>query len=59
MWILSVCVGILWGGMCDRIIHIKYPSQQACEFERKKVNGLGVDAYATCFKEEKKDNVSS
>jgi hypothetical protein len=52
MWILSICVGILWGGMCNQFFHLEYPTVQACEFEMNKLNYKLWDGHAICYKEE-------
>ena len=54
MWILQVCIGILWGGMCEQIHHFEYPSQATCEFEMKRANTRLRDGYAVCVFREKK-----
>jgi hypothetical protein len=52
MWILTVCLGILWGGMCDRTFQYTYPTEAACVFEMQKANARITDGYARCAKNE-------
>lgn len=53
MWILTVCIGILWGGTCEKIIQVTYPTEQSCIFEMTKVNKQLRDGYSTCTPKEK------
>lgn len=56
MWILSVCLGILWGGMCDDMKFFSYPTKEACEFQMKKLNAKASNGYATCVPKEQLDS---
>ena len=46
--VLVVCIGVLWGGMCDIHRQFVYPTEAACKFEAKRANARIVDGYAYC-----------
>lgn len=46
--ILVVCIGVLWGGMCEVHRQFVYPTEAACQFEAKRVNARVIDGYAYC-----------
>jgi hypothetical protein len=48
MWILSVCIGVLWGGMCERNAQFIYPTEQACIHEMNRVNARVINGFARC-----------
>ena len=58
VYVLTVCLGVLWGGMCEVTRHFLYPSKEACEFEMKRVNARIVDGYASCAPKEPTTKVS-
>lgn len=53
MWVLTVCIGILWGGTCDKVVQVTYPTEQSCIFEKDRVNRQLRDGYAVCTVKEK------
>jgi hypothetical protein len=48
--ILVICIGSLWGGMCDSYVMTQYPSYDSCVFESQRVNRQRIDGYAYCIK---------
>jgi hypothetical protein len=47
-WTLTICLGVLWGGMCEQVHQFIYPSEAACVFEMKRVNARSMNGYAKC-----------
>ena len=54
IYVLTVCVGVLWGGECERTFVREYPTQVQCEIEKKKVTAVLRDGYAVCAPKETK-----
>jgi hypothetical protein len=54
IYVLTVCLGVLWGGMCETTHQFTYPTMEACQFEMKRVNTRNIDGYAYCTAVEKK-----
>lgn len=48
VYILVVCIGILWNGECEVVRKFQYPTLEACQAEKARAALKINDGYAVC-----------
>jgi hypothetical protein len=52
MYVLVVCIGILWNGECGVIRKFSFPTIESCQAEQARATVKINDGYAYCTKME-------
>ena len=53
IYMLVVCIGILWNGECEVVRKFQFPTIEACQAEAVRANLKINDGYAVCVEVKK------
>ena len=52
IYMLVICIGILWNGECEVVRKFQYPTLEACQAEQVRAKQKINDGYAVCVEVE-------